>query len=324
MIYDKEGEPVIVVPAGGSGCISIEDGLLNLTPNVIGITGVHDDGGDSGQRRILMGVLPPGDINRRFAVRARHDPVLREFFLHRDGNGQRVANSFYATMEKILGSHIKAALWIEEKFKNDLTGRVIPISDDDIHITALMDDGSELEGETNIDRRPTNTPRIADIEFTPDPPEPNPKALEFLETADMILLPPTDLWTSEIPILKTPGVKEAIRANKKGVLVWVCNTTTKFAETDGYTTSSFAEKVCQVLGREIDHAFVNVPSHEFPPSYANSNSYPVENDLSDRSPYAHKVHLGNFTRVEMFNGFPVVRHNPQISAQAIWEVLTTK
>ncbi|QQG43305.1 MAG: YvcK family protein [Candidatus Daviesbacteria bacterium] len=331
----KDYEPRIVIPAGGKGCISIEDGLLNLTPNVISVTGVHDSGGHSGLLRIEEGVLPPGDATHRIGIhiRDKEGDVGKLAGFRWNGNsslkGHRPLTELLAAAEIITGSHSGGVKLLEKAFAAHYVGRVIPISDDNVHIRARMEDGSYLEGETNIDTREINTPAITDIEFIPQPPRANPEVLEIingLTPKDAILIPPSDLWTSLVPILKTPGLAEAIRQSRSPLL-WFCNASTKFAETNGYTARKFAHVIVGILGRPIDHAFVNEPDHDFPPTYARIGSYPVINDLAGCS-LANKIHRGNFTRIEIEQGqahqLKVVRHNSEVCAQAILDVLTPK
>lgn len=63
-------------------------------------------------------------------------------------------------------------------------------------------------------------------------PQANPKLLERLRAADLIVYAPGSLYSSMLPVLLTPGVVEAIRANRRAVKILGANLWIQEGETD--------------------------------------------------------------------------------------------
>lgn len=320
-----EGEFRVAASCGGSGGIPIIDALLDITPNVTSITGVFDNGGHSGEIRSTLGLLPPGDATHQIAVHIRN-PRIRQLFIKRWAlsedhklNGHRPGNEFLAAAEDEVGSHSGGIKLLEEAFQAWYKGRVIPISNDDIQLRIHLSDGTYKDGESYIDNMTLNDPSIRRIEFIPQPPRPNPEAIETIANADLII-PLMGTWFgSQLPILQSPMVKEAILASKAPI-AWFCNAVTT-PETNGYTASKFAEQLANVLGREIDFAFINKMSHNLPENYAKSDSFAVESDLRPSNPFIKKIYELPLTRLEFIEGRLVVRHDGTASCRALIEAL---
>lgn len=312
-------EKEIVVIGGGSGCITIEDGLLRKTSKVIGITGIHDNGGHSGEIRSKLGVLPPGDITHRMGIRIR-DSKVRDLFFYKL-NGQRAINELLAAATYKTGRMSQAVKLLEKAFKAHYLGQIIPVSDDDVHLRTELADGSFIDGETSLDLRTSNVPPVNDITFIPKLPNPNPEAIEAIHCADGVVIGSGDFWTSVMPIVKTPGIAKAI-AETKAPIIWICNISTKYAETDGYTASTFAEILANEIGRKIDFALLNTADHSFPFNYLKENSFPVEPDVEDCRPFVHQIRALPLSEVVNIGGKKVVRHRGEKASQLIIAILT--
>jgi uncharacterized cofD-like protein len=76
------------------------------------------------------------------------------------------------------------------------------------------------------------------------------KAYEALVNADKIVFCPGDFWTSLIPNTLVDGFKDALKETKASTIM-VTNIMTKKSETDGYTSATFAEKLCEYTGLEF-------------------------------------------------------------------------
>jgi uncharacterized cofD-like protein len=318
-----EHDTLIVSPCGGSGGVSIIDEALDRWL-VASVTGVHDDGGHSGRtrRRIginqngvrsKLGLLPPGDASHQIAAHIRN-PKGRYLFTYRWENGQRTGNDLISVAERIEGSHSAGIKAVEDQFKY-YKGRVIPISDDDTHLKITLSDGTIRNGESKIDDLKCGDPSIVSLEFKPRPPKPNPEALEYIANADLILLPPGTLWGTHLPILKTPGVKEAIATTKAPIVCYLNAVTT--GETDGYKVSDFASRLVEAMGREIDYAFVDVTDRNLPPNYIEAGSAVVENDLEENNPYIKKLYSLPLTQVEYIEKKFVIRHSGKECCDAL-------
>lgn len=65
-----------------------------------------------------------------------------------------------------------------------------------------------------------------------EPPDPHPELPDLIARADVILFAPGSLYTSIIPILQTPGIAKAIRANRRALKLLVANIWVQSGETD--------------------------------------------------------------------------------------------
>ncbi len=315
----------IAAPTGGSGGVDIIDHLLDLCPRTTSITGVTDNGGHSELLRSILGGLPPGDATHQIAVHIK-DKDVRQLFTHRwktqvdsSIHGNRPSNELLAAAEHITGSHSAGIKLLEKAYMAWYVGRVMPISDDNVNLRVHFADERAADSEKYIDLMRAIDAPIVDISFIPQSPRPNPEAIEHIANADLIVIPPGTLWGTLLPILKTPGVSDAFQASRAPIY-WFCNAVTT-PETHGYTSARYAEKLVEVLGREIDFGFINIPNHNMPPSYAQEESFPVENDLKPSNDFVRNVLLGPLTKLEFIEGKLVIRHNGKVTTSEMVKTL---
>ncbi len=314
----------VATPTGGSGGVDIIDYLLKYFPRTTSITGVTDNGGHSERIRSTLGVLPPGDATHQFAVHIQ-DVEIRRLFTVRwkledsSLNGNRPGNELLAAAEYSTGSHSAGIKLLEKAFKSSYVGRVIPVSDDNVHLRVHFENGGEVDGEKHIDLMKATDSPIKGVSFIPQDPKPNPEAIEHMANADLIIIPPGTLWGTLIPILKTPGMKDAIQASKAPIF-WFCNAVTT-PESQGYTTSRYAEVLVNAMGRGIDYAFINKPSHNLPPSYTEEESVFVQNDLEEKNDFVKHILSTPLTKLEFIEDKLLIRHNGRVTTSEILRVL---
>lgn len=330
IMIDREKGPVIVVPGGGSGPLTFEDALLDLTPNVISLATVTDNGGHTKEVRSVLGVSAPGDIINRMAVHIRDNARFRSIFLHRfSENGNKALNFLVAAAEKETGSISEGVKIIESELK-DYKGRVIPISDENIHLRAYLENGEVIDGEENFDTLALGSSPIVDIDFTkkvvkdpplymPIMPKTNEEALYFLRNSDANVIPPGSWRASIMAVLKHPGAADAIRQSR-APLIQVVNAAWS-PETPYWDASHYARDLRDVIGRRIDCIIVNTPDHHFPASYRKESKFPVNPNLDEVALYADEVFKGAFTRVEDINGIPTVRHKGIEVAEIVMDII---
>ena len=86
-----------------------------------------------------------------------------------------------------------------------------------------------LEGESQIE----HAHGIKRIWITPDDIRPSAEALTAIGAADVVVIGPGSLYTSLLPPLLVPGMREAL-ADTRAARVFVCNVATQLGETEGY------------------------------------------------------------------------------------------
>lgn len=327
-MLSKENEILITVPGGGSGPISIEDALLNYTPNVWGIVGNTDFGGHTKLIRTSLGVCPTGDATHRLAVRIR-DPEVRELFTYRHGeNGQRGSNDFLATSIKATGSFSLGIKRFEKAFSAWYTGRLTPSSDDErVHIKVELADGRILVGEDKLDNLKSSKPPIIEMEFVREvegskpedwphyDPRPFAESILALRESDGILIPPGSWHGSIRAVLEVSEFYEAIRRSQ-ALIFWVCNA----CDYLDWPPAQYLQELRFKIGRKVDYALINIPNHQLPQSYTNENKKFVifdDKSLKECGNYAVEIEPIHMTEVLDIDGKPTIRHNGEIVASYI-------
>lgn len=260
---DAVSEPKIVVFGGGTGIFNLLRGLKHYTSNIVAIVTMMDSGGSSGRLRDEFGHLPPGDLRQALVALSPDDRsslTLRQLFNHRfskgDGlEGHSFGNLFLTALAEIAGGTDKAI--VEAGRILAIRGKVYPVTLTHSNLVARLEDGTEVVGETNIDVRKEKSNVKIDYVYLDPKAYAYPQVLQEIETADVIVLGPGDLYTSIIPNLLVEGVAESInysRAKK----VYICNIMTKHGESDSFAASDFVQEIKTYLeDGKLDYVVVN-------------------------------------------------------------------
>jgi uncharacterized cofD-like protein len=308
--------PKIVAIGGGTGLSTILRGLKEYSANITAIVTVADDGGSSGRLRREMGILPPGDIRNCVAALAAEEQLLTELFQYRfnsgDGlSGHSFGNLFLTAMTEITGDPERAIAASSKVLA--VRGRVLPATLSDVRLWAEMEDGRRIEGESQI---PHAQGRIATIGCTPDNPPALPSAIKAINEADFIILGPGSLYTSVIPNLLVPEIREAI-AKSKVPRIYACNIMTQPGETDGYTVADHIRAIDRACGQRLFDAVVvnrRSPSAHTLIRYAQEKAHPVFCDREDIGRLGRRIIAANIM-AEDEHGY--VRHDHQRLARVL-------
>ncbi|MBX4206065.1 YvcK family protein [Candidatus Microgenomates bacterium] len=314
----------IVSVGGGTGTYQVLTGLKKLPLEISAIISMCDSGGSTGKLRRELGILPPGDVRR--AILALSDlpfaqKTLEEVFDFRFGDegrgslaGHSLGNILLAALVQITGSMDKA---INEAARIlNASGKVYPVTLDKSNLVAVLDDGTKVHGETNIDMRNFKLKHgIKNVYLTPKARVFKDAAKAILE-ADLIVLGPGDLYTSIVPTLLVEGVVDAIK-NSKAKLVYVVNLMTKRGETDNFRASDFVSVLKKYLGQASDklnfvlvNRQLNNKQSDIDKWYKRYGSKPVINDLTKKEEF--KVIEKNFVATTT-----LFRHDPEKIAKVL-------
>lgn len=232
----------ITAVGGGTGLSTILRGLKEISAHVNAVVTVTDDGGSSG--RLLEGntTVPPGDIRNCLVALSPRESIMKDLFSYRfdspeELRGHSLGNLMIAGLADITGDTAKAVRDFGRIL--NIRGNVIPVTLDDITLGAVMDDGSEVFGETAIVHDPR---RIKEIFLSPRNSYVNSDAVDAILMADVVLLGPGSLYTSIIPNLLVPGIVDALVRTKAPVW-YVANIMTQKGETEGYNLSDHIEAI---------------------------------------------------------------------------------
>lgn len=207
----------VVAFGGGHGLSASLSALRLLSDSLTAVVTVADDGGSSGRLRRELGVLPPGDL--RMALSALCDDTewgrtWRDVLQHRfTGQGElaghAVGNLLIASLWQQLDDPVAGLDWVARLL--GARGRVLPMSIDPLAIEAdvTMPDGltEVVTGQVHV---ATTTGTIDAVRLTPCDPRPCTEAIAAVHDADWVVVGPGSWYTSVIPHLLVPPLREAL------------------------------------------------------------------------------------------------------------------
>ncbi|AIW11466.1 YvcK family protein [Streptococcus pyogenes] len=303
--------PKMTVIGGGTGISIILKSLRNEAVDITAVVTVADDGGSSGELRNAMQLAPPGDLRNVLLAMSDmpkfYERVFQYRFNENDGAlaGHPLGNLIIAGISEMQGSTYNA-IQILTKFFH-ITGKIYPSSEQALTLHAVFKDGHEVAGESSIAKYQgmidhvyvTNT-------YNDQKPQASRKVVEAILESDMIVLGPGSLFTSILPNLVIPEIKEALRQTKAEV-VYICNIMTQYSETEQFSDADHVAVLNQHLGRDlIDTVLVNVA--KVPQAYMNSNKFDeylvqVDHDFAGLCRAAKRVISSYFLRLENGGAF---------------------
>lgn len=277
---DEAGAKVVVI-GGGTGSFTLLRGIKHYTHHVTALVNMADDGGSTGDLRDEYGVLPPGDV-RQCLVALSETPKVRDLFNYRfdEGSlkGHAFGNLFLTALEKMTGSFAEAVELAGDVLK--ITGNVEPVTLTNVQLCADGADGKPVKGEFTIAH--AEIAKRPNIWLEPRA-EANPKAVEAILEADMVVIAPGNLYGSLAPALVIDGIQQALR-DTKARCVFVCNLVTKPGPTDGFSVVDFASEIERLGGSEfLDYVVCNsaMPSDELMQKYAHDGELVVRYDVDE-------------------------------------------
>ena len=299
-----------------------------LIRDLAAIVTVTDDGGSSGRLREELNMLPPGDVRNCMVALSEDEFLLARLFqyrFHQGGlEGHSFGNLFLAALSGITGDFAQAVQMSSQILA--ARGRIYPATNSNVTLSARMDDGSLVHGETSITASPH---RIVELMLLPPGAEPLPATLEAIANADLITLGPGSLYTSLVTNLLVRGIPEAIAASR-ATRVYIGNLMTQANESLGLTASQHIEKILQHCGpngtngagvhsagkhaRLFDYALINTApiSPTLLEKYARGGQAPIAPDLDRIRALGIEPISGDFT----LEG-NLLRHDPDRLTQAL-------
>ncbi len=240
---------------GGTGTYTVLTGLKKYPLNLTAIVTMADDGGSTGVLRDELGVLPPGDVRQSLVALSRSDLLMRNLMNYRFENGGLRGHSFgnilLSALEKVTGSFDKAVERASDILR--LNGRVIPATLTKTRLIAKFKGGKELRGESTLHR--ASLRRLKKLSLHPVA-RANPKALEAIRKADVVIVGPGDFFCSLVPNLLIAGIPEAL-CKSRAKKVYVCNLMTKAGQTENWNVPDFVSAMGQYLKCPFDYVVYN-------------------------------------------------------------------
>jgi uncharacterized cofD-like protein len=240
--------PSVVALGGGHGLSASLSALRLLTQDLTAVVTVADDGGSSGRLRHELGVLPPGDL--RMALAALCDDtdwgrtwrdVMQHRFTSRHGvesalDDHAMGNLLIVTLWELLGDPVAGLQWAGALL--GARGRVLPMAS--VPLTIEGDLLSEVQGTLRLTTVTgqaklavaSETGNVSSVRLLPAAAPACADALEAIELADWVVLGPGSWYTSVLPHLLLPELRDALcRTSAKRCLTMNLSNDTK--ETQG-------------------------------------------------------------------------------------------
>ncbi|MBI2942134.1 MAG: YvcK family protein [Chloroflexi bacterium] len=310
----------VVTIGGGTGHYALLRGLKQRLSRIVAVVSMMDSGGSSGRLRDEYGILPPGDYTRCLIALSEHTEALKRLLAHRFATGSlaghTVRNILYTALEQITGDTCSTVEEIARVF--NIRGRVLPVTTDRVDLVMLLEDGRTIRGEANIDAMAGQlTSPVLNVYLAP-PARVFPSVVEAIQSTDLVVLGPGDLYTSVVPNLLVEGVRQAIQESSARV-IYVCNLMTKANETPDYSVGDFVDAVELYLGApRLDYVIYNTrrPSPDVLAHYATEHACLVElTDAVKRRPDL------TFVGADLATDRALVRHDSDKLARTITGLL---
>lgn len=238
-----------VALGGGHGLHATLSALRRLVDDLTlddltAVVTVADNGGSSGRLRGEFGVLPPGDLRMALAAlcgddewgRTWADVIQHRFAGQGEMQGHVIGNLLIVGLWELMGDHVRALDWVGRLL--GAHGRVLPMATTPMDITARVrgadpdapGDVSLVQGQVEVATTPG---RIESVALVPEGPEACPEAVEAILAAEWVVLGPGSWFSSVIPHLMVPGLRDAL-ARTSARLVVVLNLEAQAGETTGF------------------------------------------------------------------------------------------
>ncbi len=315
----------IVAIGGGTGLSTMLRGLKKHIDDITAIVAVSDDGGGSGVLRTDLNMLPPGDIRNCIIALSNTEQLMSRLLSHRfhEGllDGQSFGNLFLAALNQVTGSFYQSVRYMSDVLA--ITGRVLPVTTEDVHIEAEFENGAVVRGESNINtqKKLLDSP-IRHIRMIPENPKALSDTISAITNARLLIFGPGSLYTSIIPNLLVDGIVDAVRASNARK-VYICNVMTQDGETENYTATDHIKAL-------FDHSYDGLfdtciansaeISRELIKKYAAEGAEPMPINEEDFEKMGIKLIL----KPLISENTPLARHDPARLAEVIMDVYNGK
>ncbi len=270
--------PEVVALGGGHGLSASLQALRQVTTRLTAVVTVADDGGSSGRLRAELGQLPPGDLRMALAALARDDEwgaTWTTLLQHRFGGdgplaGHAVGNLVLAGLTECTGGDTVQALDLAARLLGAV-GRVLPMSAAPLEIAAQVagldpddpDATREVVGQVAV---ASTSGRVSSVQLRPHDPPACEESVQAVLDAEWVVLGPGSWFTSVLPHLMVPALRDALVATTARRVVCL-NLAEQAGETDGLSPQDHLQVLlahCPELRVDVvladQHAVVDAPA----------------------------------------------------------------
>ena len=280
----KKG-PKVVIIGGGSGLSNILQSIKEFTSNITTVIDVSESE-EINNDYSKNAKVTPGDIRKCIAAMSISEEVVEKVLTNRVESGLRKSHSIGSLIISSLitatGSFQEALDKIPEIFK--IEGQILPTTMEETSLCAGLENGEIVVGKDNISTRVIEMKSpIKQVFLKEGSVKANPKVLDAIKHANIIILGPGSLYTTVISNLLLNEISKAI-VNSKAKKVFIANLMNSPGETDGYTLAKHVNEVERYLGKHIlDYVIANNGeiTNEMIKDFNQGISTPVKLDLEN-------------------------------------------
>ena len=147
----------VTIFGGGTGMSTLLKGLKEFPLDITSVVSVCDDGKSTGKLRKEFNIPAMGDIRRVMISLSETEPLMEKLLNYRfssnsELNEHTVGNLLLTAGTQITGNLSDGIKSISKVL--NLKGKVIPFSEDNIVLSAIMEDDSIVNGEHYITESP--------------------------------------------------------------------------------------------------------------------------------------------------------------------------
>nr|WP_255633004.1 uridine diphosphate-N-acetylglucosamine-binding protein YvcK [Demequina sp. TTPB684] len=210
---------------GGHGLHASLSALRHVTDDLTAIVTVADDGGSSGRLREELGIVPPGDLRMALSAlceegewgRVWRDVLQTRFSTPGPLDGHALGNLLIAGLWERTGNVVEGLEWVARLLRAE--GRVLPLAEEPLQISALVDGGSVSSVAYGQVAVATAGGRISALNIEPSHPRVPQVTLDAIAGASGVVLGPGSWYTSVlVHFLVEPVAQALVEAGSKTVL----------------------------------------------------------------------------------------------------------
>ena len=325
LIYNKkvyDQGPKIVVIGGGNGLNTVLRGLKTYTQNITAIVTVSDYGDKDSDSRMLLDTLPLDDIKQSIVALSGNememDNIMNFRFQYGGLKGLSFGDIYLLAMQNIHADFSKSV----EKAKEilNMTGRVLPVTQEEIEICAELSDGTTVKGRSEIPEAINEKiVSINRVYISPSNTKAAPGVVEAIKDADAIIIGPGSLYTNVIPNLLVKGVSKAIKESN-GFKIYISNIMTEPGQTYNYSLSDHIRAIKRHIGEGmVDYCIYDTGevTPEFIRKYNLKGAELVDQDIQRAKAEGVNLIKRDLATVEDEH----IRHDPDAIARAVIELI---
>jgi uncharacterized cofD-like protein len=238
---------------GGHGLAATLKALRAITSEITAIVTVADNGGSSGRLREEFPILPPGDLRMALAALCADDEwgrnwaQIMQYRFTSDGplDGHAMGNLLLAALWDRDEDVVAGLDQVGSLLK--VVGRVLPMTAEPLSIDATFNNHGEIieaEGQVAV---ATTMGRLQSLRLSPENPQVREEVRAAIAQADWITMGPGSWFSSVLPHLLVPSLRDAITSSSAKKILLLNLDTDKNESGGGEFAGYSPREHCEIL-----------------------------------------------------------------------------